>query len=197
MKDSFDRDHLLALIRQLGELLQARGETAAIVVVGGAALSLKGLVSRATVDIDVIAIGGGSSKAPPSVLIVPMDLPANLRSAVDRLTRDLGLPPSWMNTFVTCGGTQRLPPGFADRVEWQEHQGLWLGIAGRYDLIALKLHAAIDTDIRSRHTSDLLALRPTTEELESAGAWVRSQDAGPDFQGLVSQVISHVTANAR
>lgn len=196
MKDSFNHDQLGTLLSQLGELLQAQGKAGAIVVVGGAALSLRGVVSRATIDIDVIAVSPEGRPLPPDTLAVPTELPEVLQRAVDRMTRDLDLPTGWMNTTVTCGGTLRLPPGFVERVEWKEYQGLWVGIAGRIDLIALKLHAAVDTDVRSRHTNDLLPLRPTPEELTSAGEWVRRQDAGPEFQQLVSQVIAHVSANS-
>lgn len=70
-----------------------------------------------------------------------------------------------------------------------------MGLAGRADLIALKLHAAVDTDVRSRHYRDLLALAPTPDELAEAAVWVRAQDAGEGFATLVTEVIAHVRAN--
>lgn len=44
-------------------------------------------------------------------------------------------------------------------------------------MIALKLFAAIDRGPRSVHMQDLLRLEPSDEELESAAAWVGTQDA--------------------
>jgi hypothetical protein len=178
-------------------LLEAHHRSASIVVVGGAALNLLGVIARATVDIDVIATGPGTGDLPPATLVVPAGLPAELRAAVDRLTRDLNLPEGWINTTVTCRGQQKLPPGFAERVQWRPYGALWVGLAGRRDLIALELHAAADTDLHSRHTSDLPALRPAPEELDAAGAWVRTQDAGPEFPTLVTQVIAYVAARTQ
>lgn len=124
-------------------------------------------------------------------------LPPEILAAAARLARDLGIPPDWINVVVAEGGRLTLPPGFAERVRWERLGGLWLGLAGRWDLIALKLHAAVDTDIRSRHFADLLALAPKAGELDSAAEWVRSRDAGPGFSELLDQVIQHVRAHAR
>lgn len=43
------------LLTALGETLQEAGEPVALLVVGGASLSLRGLVERTTKDVDVIA----------------------------------------------------------------------------------------------------------------------------------------------
>lgn len=59
MKDTLSSSEIEATLRRLGELLEHAGRNAAIVVVGGAALNLLGVVQRNTVDIDVIAVGKG------------------------------------------------------------------------------------------------------------------------------------------
>ena len=46
---------LEAAFRATGELLAADGYSVAVVVVGGAALALRGIVGRGTFDVDVIA----------------------------------------------------------------------------------------------------------------------------------------------
>jgi hypothetical protein len=53
MDTTFTLDRAL---RALGELLERRKATAAIVVVGGTALNLLGIVQRSTRDVDVIAV---------------------------------------------------------------------------------------------------------------------------------------------
>ncbi len=196
MRD-FDRGEIRSLLARLGELLEARGSRAALVIVGGAALSLLQVVSRRTVDVDVLAVGVVPPDGPPVAVEVPETLPPAVREAAARLSRDLGIPADWLNPVVTEGGKLSLPPGFAERVQWERLGGLWLGVAGRRDLIALKLHAAVDTDVRSRHFADLLALAPTGGELDAAAAWVRTRDAGPGFGALLDQVIQHVRAHAR
>ena len=50
---------------------------------------------------------------------------------------------------------------------------------------------------KSRHFKDLLALRPTEEELRAAAGWIRTQDPSPAMDDIVSQVISHVVYKAR
>jgi len=39
---------------------------------------------------------------------------------------------------------------------------------------------------------DLLALRPSAAELEAAAEWVRAQDAGPEFQAVLTRVVAYV-----
>jgi hypothetical protein len=146
-------------LRAVGELLARRGQSAAIVVVGGTALNLLRVVERATRDVDVIATA------------TPEPLPTPLTDAIRTVARDLGLPSDWLNTTVAGQWQTGLPPGFTSRIVWRVDGGLWIGLAGRLDLIYLKLYAAAD-DVgpASRHFTDLLALRPTTNELTAARA---------------------------
>jgi uncharacterized protein (DUF2237 family) len=68
---------------------------------------------------------------------------------------------------------------------------------GRDDLIRLKLYAAADDSPGGRHVRDLAALNPTDAELDQAARWVKTQDAGAAFPGLVDQVITHVRTRRR
>lgn len=129
------------------------------------------------------------------MVVEPKGLPPDLAEAVARLTRDFNLPPDWMNTTVASQWRTGLPPGFTDRIQWRHYGGLSVDLPGRWDLIALKLHAATDQDAKSRHLADLLALRPSADELESAAAWVRTQDAGPEFPNLLKATLAHVAGH--
>lgn len=63
----------------------------------------------------------------------------------------------------------------------------------------LKLYAAAD-DIgpTSRHFTDLLALRPTQEELDAAVAWIRgTQDPSAAFSGTLDMVVQNVRQRTR
>jgi len=181
-----------------GELLRHRGQRAAIVVVGGTALNLLGVVSRATGDVDVIAIATPQPDGLPSEIRAPDPLPGGLRDAVATVARDLGLPPDWLNTTVASQWQTGLPAGFASRVTWNRHGGLWVGLAGRLDLIHLKLYAAAD-DVgpSSRHYQDLVALKPTEQELKTAQNWIAMQDPSDAVADAVRQVIGHVRAARR
>ena len=101
-----------------------------------------------------------------------------------------------MNTTVSLQWKTGLPPGFGERVHWRQYSGLRLGAADRYDLLFLKLYAAADSEGPSSvHYQDLLALKPTQEELEAAARWVMSQDSSSQFAHIVEQVVEHAKRN--
>lgn len=184
---------LLDVIRAVGDLLAAEGETVGVVVVGGAALILGGIVSRLTEDVDIIAAARSWHKGVPAGISRPDPLPASLLRAVSRVARDFNLPENWMNAEVGAQWDTGLPPGFEKRVRWQQFGGLSLGIADRRDLIFLKLYAAVDSEgPQSVHCQDLLALRPNKRELAAAATWVKSQDTSTEFAQLLEKVLDYV-----
>jgi hypothetical protein len=182
------RAHDLAeALAACGDLLAAEAQEVAIVVVGGATLNLLGLVRRSTSDVDVIAradMHGGEF-----TLVRAEPFPEALVLAAARVARDFGLAPDWLNADVGKQWTQGLPPGMEHDLTWRRYGGLHVGLAGRRTLIALKLFAAVDGGPGSVHLQDLLALRPSTNELAEAHAWVRTQDASPGFAAILRQVV--------
>ena len=178
----------------VGELLEARGEYFAIVIIGGAALNLHRIVERVTEDVDILAFaqepGDGSR---PSLVEPPTPMPESLVNAIEQVATDLNLLPNWLNTGPALQWRQGLPPDLDRRVEWRRFGGLHVGLASRYDLIFFKLIAAADSmGPSSRHVQDLLALRPTDSELHQARRWVQGQDASPAFHDVLERVIAHV-----
>lgn len=194
-----DNNHepsILVAIKALGEILASLNERAAVVIVGGAALIIQGFVERATRDIDIIAISHDMGDDERKVIEPPEPLPEPLTKAISRVARDFNLPDDWMNTTVSLQWKTGLPPGFGERVHWQQYGGLWLGAADRYDLLFLKLYAAADSEGPSSvHFQDLLALKPTQAELEAAARWVMSQDSSSQFAHIVEQVVEHAKRN--
>ena len=176
----------------MGDLLAAERVEIGIVVVGGTALNLLGIVQRTTTDVDVLAILQDQT-GPGGVTLAPPDpLPEPLRRAIARVARDFQLPEDWMNTVVGLQWQTGLPPGLRRRLRWRRYGGLRVGIVARYDPIFLKLYAAADSGGPSSvHFQDLLALRPTERELQAAAAWVREQDPTPVFSTIVEQVMTH------
>jgi len=187
---------MLAALRALGEILASQGEHAAVVVVGGTALIMQGFVARATRDVDVIAISRDPPERKRKAIEAPEPLPESLVRAIARVARDYNLPDDWMNTTVGLQWKTGLPPGFEERIRWEQYDGLWLGLADRYDLIFLKLYAASDSEgPTSVHYQDLMALQPTDEELDGAGQWVRSQDPSAPLAQILDQVLKHAKSN--
>lgn len=192
MNGQLDAEQLETALSAVGELVAAEGERVAVVVVGGATLNLLGIVRRATSDVDVIARAyrdeGGElrlERAEP--------FPPTLARAIRTVARDFGLSEDWMNAAVEAQWATGLPPGLLEDTSWRNYGGgLDVGLVGRSTLIALKLFAAADGGRQSVHVQDLIALEPEAEELETASAWVRTQDAAAEWAALVEEVIRHV-----
>jgi hypothetical protein len=175
-------------LRAVGELLEFEGHSIAIVVLGGSAMILLGLVSRATKDVDVVALATESSEK--MILQRPDPLPDPLRRAIERVAFDLGLEPDWMNAAAGGQWDTGLPPGMEGRLHWRDYAGLRVGLVDRQDLVFFKLYAAADhTGPSSVHYQDLVALRPSPSELEKAAEWITTQDASKDFARIVDQVV--------
>ncbi len=188
------RAALEAALTAVGERLTLAGEPCRIVVVGGAAINLLGLVDRATIDVDVLALG-----APDGTIRPPDALPPALERAAAAVARDHGYSVHWINTVVADQWRFGLPPGLERDLEWRTYGGgLTVGIVSRRTLVYFKLYASADqTTPDNVHTKDLLALAPSDDELEAAAAWVRTQDAGTDFHGVVQKVVDYVRAALR
>ena len=187
---------MIAALRALGEILASQGEHAAVVVVGGTALIMQGFVARATRDVDVIAISRDPPERERKAIEPPEPLPESLLRAISRVARDYNLPDDWMNTTVGLQWKTGLPPGFEERIHWEQYGGLWLGLADRYDLIFLKLYAAADSEGPSSvHYQDLMALQPTNEELDAAARWAKSPDTSAPFARILDQVLEHARNN--
>lgn len=183
LDDQALRSHLTAL----GDHLQDGGVHLSILVVGGAALAMRGWVQRTTEDVDVLALVDGAGA------LSPPELPSELKEGVRRVARDFGLDQDWLNTVVGAHWQTGLPDSAATDIEWLELGGLRVGLASRETLLAMKLHAAADHGDNSVHLQDLVALRPDDEELESVARWVLSQDLNQEeFPRIVRAVLDHV-----
>lgn len=161
-------------LSRVGQRLYADDAACSIVVAGGAALSLRGIIERSTSDVDVIAW----QRASQELIKPPAPLPRALQLAVEAVGRELNLGEAWFDLRVAEEWEVGLPAGFASRVEWRTYgRGLTVGLAGRLDLIYFKLVAAAD-DQHPRHLQDLLRLAPTPSELDTALTAARSSNVG-------------------
>lgn len=195
MADLAGSSDIEAALTRVSEILSADGEAFAIVVLGGAALNLLGVVARTTTDVDVLAVAQpGDSDSQREIAEPPVPLPEPLLKAIGLVAEDMELAPDWLNTGPAPQWRTGLPTGLASRIHWRRYgTALDVGIVSRYDLIFFKLFAAAD-DIGTTgvHYQDLIALEPTAEELSAAARWVRGQDASSVFGDILEQVIAHV-----
>ena len=177
----------------LGELLAAEGMEFGIVVLGGAALNLLGIVERTTRDVDVLAITSSTLGDGLLSLTPPEPLPEPLKRAIDRGARDFRLPEDWVDTTMGLQLQTCLPPGLERRIHWSRYGGLVVGLVDRYDLIYFKLYAAADSGgPASVHYQDLIALSPSSIELQEAATWVRKQDPSAGFSIILEQVMERL-----
>lgn len=94
---------MATLLDALGSHLAAARVEVSIVVVGGAALALRGWVPRTTHDVDVIAL------AEPGGQLVRPRFPDALVQASLRVARDFNLPDDWLNAAVGAQWQQGCP----------------------------------------------------------------------------------------
>ncbi len=185
--------YIESALEAVGELLAAEGVEIGIVVLGGTALNLLGIVERATGDVDILAITTSASDDGQPLLAPPEPLPEPLKRAMDRVARDLRLPEDWMDTTMGLQLQTGLPPRLERRIHWRRYGGLVVGLVDRYDLIFFKLYAAADSGGPSSvHYQDLIALRPSSRELQEAATWVREQDPSTGFSIILEQVLERL-----
>lgn len=176
------------LLGALGEQIAARGERYALAVVGGSALLALALVSRATRDVDVVAIVHDGE------LVSAEPFPPGLQDAAALVARDFGLPVQWLNPGPASLMELGLPEGFFERAERRDYgDALIVLFASRTDQIYLKLYATVDQGA-GKHLNDLRALDPSERELLDAAAWSRSQDPSAGYLSLLEAALEHLGA---
>jgi hypothetical protein len=180
---SVDAAH--SLLQALGEQLGAAGVSFDLVVIGGSALLVRGLIERATQDVDVVAL------ATPEGLISAVGLPRELTAAAERVARDFDVPVGWLNSGPAELLQFGLPDGFEARWETQRYgPGLTVRWAGRFDQVHFKLYAAVDQ--AGKHLQDLEALRPTRDELITAARWSRTHDPSEGFLSTLTEALKYL-----
>lgn len=158
-----------------------------LIVCGGTALAALGLVSRTTKDADVLGFIEMKHGIPHILGI--KKLPQWLVHAADIVARDFGLPPHWLNTGPSGQVESGLPEGFVERLVSKRYgEFLTISYISRIDQIHFKLYAGVDRD--DYHVQDLLALKPTVSEIESATRWVLTQDVSEPFRLVLKDFLN-------
>ncbi len=175
----------------LGEQLQSFGsQPLDILVCGGSALQVLGLVDRATKDIDALAMierqeqGLAAHRADP--------FPSILTQAIQKVARDFKLPEKWLNSGPTSAVEFGLPDGILNRAIVKEYGDcLTIRFINRLDQIHFKIFAATDQlgAGQSRHYADLLALQPTAQELKQAARWTMTHDPSEGYKGELKKIL--------
>ena len=157
-----------------------------LLICGGAALAVMELISRPTLDIDVLAIVDGEQD------VMAKPFPAYLRKAVSRVARAHSLSEDWLNHGPADMQRFGLPVGILDRALKVEYgDRLAVRFVGRYDQIHFKLYALVDQGT-GKHLDDFIQLRPTEEEVDSAAMWCINQDPSGGFKLMLTGALTHL-----
>lgn len=187
---NMDREALDLALQSLAMRLDAnQSDSYGLVVCGGSALILTGLVSRATRDVDVVALLQGHS------LLAPDPIPPGLAQAVREVAEDLNLSENWLNNGPSRGEgglfQMGLPVGFRERLQPVHYSPrLDVFFIHRMDQIHFKLYAAVDRG--GYHVTDLKALNPTSDELVVAAHWAMTHDTSDAFVMLLKNLLKAI-----
>lgn len=161
----------LGTFKALDRALEERGLERELIICGGSALIILGIISRQTRDVDVIS--------------PKMD--AELIAIADALAPSISLRKGWLNNGPALLAGE-LPAGWEARAV-TTFQGTHLHIKsiGRIDLIFTKLYATVD---RVDDLDDLVRLKPTLEELDRAMEWVLQRDASEIWPRIAKEALA-------
>lgn len=172
-----------------GQIRLLGGGPVKVVVCGGTALAVLGLVDRTTKDVDVLAFA--RERGDGIVLEKAAPFPDWLEEAATRVGLDFSLPPGWFNAGPTGQLDLGLPDGCVERLVLVRYgDALEVLYLHRVDQIHFKLFAAVDRG--GYHIQDLLALAPSEAEMTAAARWVVTQDVSEPFRGLLAQLLVRI-----
>lgn len=174
----------LKALTALGRKIDERGtKPVSLLICGGSALNISGLVARATADVDVL--GGADARGELQ------EMPDWIFPIAYEVAEELGLEPNWLNDAAASVSAMSLPRGILSRATKRScGRLLELAIASREDLIALKCFAALDPKVGEKHLGDLVELNPAPEEMFSAGRWLLDRPTSPQFRAAVRQLFA-------
>jgi len=187
-----DQKDVETILSALGEQLEEiASEPLELLVCGGSALNVLGLVQRATKDVDVLAYVNRNTAGEVSFISAD-PLNKNLITASKKVARDFNLTENWLNAGPASATDLGLPNGILKRVKTIQYgQKLTIHFMGRYDQIHFKLYAAVDQGA-GKHFDDLLALNPTPDELEQAARWSMTHDVSKGYRQVLKGLLNHM-----
>jgi len=164
------------ILADFDQFLVERGLVLDAVVVGGTALVLLGIISRATKDVDVLY-----PNLSPDVIGAAREFARQRRATGETLVDD------WLNNGPHAI-IPDLPPDWMQRVNpVYQGQALTIAVPDRPELLATKLFALCD---RGTDLADCLALDPSAAELATVLPWLVSRDAHVGWPAHVRETIA-------
>ncbi len=133
-----------------------------IVVCGGAALNVLGLVTRPTSDIDVLGTTEEGRIERPR-------FPEKFKQVIKEMSEESGYRKDWINTGPSML-IEYLPEGLTDRLTHKSYGNkLDVYFLSRRDQIFFKMYASVNKG--GYHYNDLQQLNPSAQEARESAAW--------------------------
>ncbi len=164
------------ILADFDQFLVERGLVLDAIIVGGTALVLLGIISRATKDVDVLY-----PNLSPDVIGAAREFARQRRATGETLVDE------WLNNGPHAI-IPDLPPDWMQRVNpVYQGQALTIAVPDRPELLATKLFALCD---RGMDLADCLALDPSEAELATVLPWLVSRDAHVGWPAHVRETIA-------
>lgn len=175
----------------LSEILQDSGSQPHwLIVCGGAALQAHGIITRATRDLDVIALRqefSGIESAFP--------LSSELRTAIAQVADFYNLPKNWLNasSAMILGSISELPPQlWSEPITEEFGSHLKISYLSTSGLTLLKVLAFLQRNV-ARDYEDLIAISPTERDIKMALDWYRTHhDTSPADKGRINKLLKNL-----
>ena len=179
----------MAALAALGHKLDERGTMpVSLLMCGGAALNISGLLTRLTADVDVLGAMHANGELG--------EMPDWIYPLAAEVAEELGLERHWLNDAAASVASMGLPSGILQRVTRHDFgKKLQVAIISRLDLIALKCFAALNPGVGEKHLGDLVDLNPLSEEMSFACDWLLNRPTSPEFRAAVRQ-LCHVLGHS-
>ena len=154
---------------------------------GASALCVLGILSRSTMDVDVLGIISDES------ILVPCEhFSPEMETAIAASGRELGLPNDWFNGSASTLLQRSLPIGALERSGKHRMKFgpcLVVRFLDRMDQVALKLFASMDSKDGQRHLKDLEEISPTRSEILHAIEWMSSWKSNQAFRDRLAYLV--------
>ena len=162
-------------------------ENLEVLCCGASALCVMGLISRSTMNIDVLGIVSDDRD-----LIACRSFSPAMELAITNAAMKLGLADDWFNGSASALIEPGIPEGSLERARKHRREfGPCLRVCflDRRDQVALKLFAAMDPKDDQRHLRDLDEIASKEEEVRHALQWMHVWKTSKAFRDYLSYLV--------
>jgi len=155
---------------------------------GASALCVLGLLSRSTMDVDVLGVVVSDRDLDPCEVF-----PVEMERAITNAGLELGLADDWFNGSASRLLERGVPVGTLERsLTHRRTFGpcLTVRFLDRRDQVALKLFAAMDPVDGIRHLKDLEEILPEAEKISHALEWMGRWESSAAFRAKLKAIVT-------